>query len=178
MAQDGIRCTFSRMSPETKRPELFTIGYQLRSISSFLTLLRSSNVSVVFDVRDNAWSYRRPYRSVVLEEALAAAEIRYVHAPFAGNPRSIRRAASDHSECLELYDQHLAASPQIVGEFSRMLTEEWTSGGTPCVMCYERHPNDCHRSLLLARLVPQLLVKPTLVHLETTGAPRLTGAKV
>ena len=178
MAQDGIPCTFSGMSPETVRRELFTIGYQLRSFSSFLALLRGSNVSVVFDVRDTAWSYRKPYRSTALEEALAAAEIRYVHTSFVGNPRSIRRAASDHSERLALYDEHLAASPQIVEMFSRLLTEEWTSGGTPCVMCYERHPDDCHRSLLLARVIPQLRVKPALVHLETTGAPRLTGASV
>lgn len=160
------------------RRELFTIGYQLRPFSSFLALLQSSNVSVVFDVRDTAWSYRKPYRSAALEAALAAAKIRYVHVPFAGNPRSIRRGASDHSEGLALYDQHLAASPKIVKMFSRILTEEWTSGGTPCVMCYERHPNDCHRSLLLARVIPRLTVKPALVHLETTGAPRLTGAKV
>lgn len=158
--------------------DIFTIGYQLRSLADFVQELQRAGVDVVLDVREVAWSNRREYSQGSLRAALGAIGIEYIHARFAGNPKELRRAASSHEECLKMYDEYLDASPSIVAEFDSTLTQLIQDGRKACLLCYERHPGDCHRTILLRHWKESTGAEAEVLHLSTEGAPRLIGGQI
>ncbi len=161
------------MRSETSR-SVFTIGYQLRSGSEVVDRLKSAGVDVLIDVRETPWSYKRDFRAAALQDALATHGIDYVHAEFAGNPKALRRKAESHEACLDLYAEHLVSAADVMVKLSELLEELWKTGRSPCLLCYERHPRDCHRSVLLSRWPSASNRAPEVIHLGTRGAPRLT----
>ena len=153
---------------------VFTIGYQLRSGPEVVDRLVSAGVDVLIDVRETPWSYKQDFRAAALQDTLATHGIDYVHAEFAGNPKTLRRQAQSHDACLDLYEEHLSEESDVLTKLSALLEEIWGMGKRPCLMCYERHPGDCHRSVLLSSWTITVDENPEVVHLGTGGAPRLT----
>lgn len=153
---------------------LFTIGYQLRSADEVVSELVEAGVDVLIDVRETPWSYRPDFRAPSLRHRLIDAGIRYVHAKFAGNPKELRRSAATHEECLDSYALHVENTPDVISALQELLHDLWREGSRPCLMCYERHPADCHRSVLVELWSEATGTTPTLVHLEPEGAPRFT----
>jgi uncharacterized protein (DUF488 family) len=108
-------------------PVLYTLGYQQRSVDEFTEILRDSNVDVLIDVRETAWSHKPGLTKGSLQGALAANGIEYVHADFAGNPKWLRANADSHRECLDWYAWYL---PFLA------------AGKGVCLTCFERHADD------------------------------------
>lgn len=149
---------------------LYTIGYERQSIEAYVDALVAAGVTVVVDVRQTAWSYKRNFSKVPLARALAAAGIDYVHAEFAGNPKEIRAAARTHAECLDSFDEYLDAADYVLELLDAMLSDLFSEGKAVCLTCYERHPADCHRGILAHRWAEQRAAR--VQHLEFDGAPR------
>lgn len=154
-------------------PALYSLGYQLRSVDEFVQVLSRAGVDVVVDVREVPWSRKPGFSKTALEGALEAAGIAYEHARFAGNPKALRRAADSHEDCLASYAAYLDERPDLVAGLDGLVGEHLGGGRSVCLVCYERHPHDCHRSILIERLrgVRQVEV----VHLDPEGAPRLSS---
>jgi hypothetical protein len=153
---------------------LCSAGYQKRSISDLLNLLITGGVTHLVDVRETPWSYQRQFSRASLEPALKEVGLAYVHAKYAGNPKQIRRAAASHADCLRLYGIHLAEHPEIISQLRANLIELFERGARPCLFCYERHPADCHRNIVLDALKSDLsdLFDVKIEHLGPDGAPR------
>lgn len=134
---------------------VYSIGYEKRSLEEFIGLLKASGITLLIDVRDVPWSHKPGFSKAPLLKALAAAGIRYHHAKFAGNPKALRRGAGGTAELLKRYQRHLDGNPQIVHDFRRLLDAAFAEGLIPVVMCFERKPEECHRSLLLGRTVSE-----------------------
>ena len=132
-------------------PTLFTLGYQQRSLEEFVCLLLEADVDVLLDVRETAWSHKPGFSKRRLAETAEANGIMYVHASFAGNPKQLRTSAASPDECLQLFDQHLQANPVILEAFDELVGRFLDAGRRVCLMCYERHPGDCHRGVLAER---------------------------
>ena len=130
---------------------LYTLGYEKRTIEEFLAILKSVEVDVLIDVRDVAWSHKRDFAKAALHAHLAANGIGYVHARFAGNPKRLRARGGTSEELLAIYAEHLDDHPEIVEEFRALVADLAKDGRRPCIMCFERDPRDCHRSVLAAR---------------------------
>lgn len=130
------------------RREIFTFGYEKRSLEEFLALLRRARIDVVLDVRDVPWSHKAGFSKGPLAEALAAAGIEYLHAGFAGNPKALRKAAKDVPDALRLYRAHLREHPEIVARLDQLLEPRLAEGERVCMICFERDPADCHRGAL------------------------------
>jgi len=130
---------------------VFSIGYEKRSLDEFIALLKGHGVRLLLDVRDVAWSHKPGFAKAALMEGLAKQGIRYHHAKFAGNPKALRRISADLPEMLQRYRDHLAANPQIQQSFMALVRGAFSERLTPAVMCFERDPADCHRSILLER---------------------------
>lgn len=152
---------------------LATLGYQLRDIDEYLEVLESEGVDILVDVRENAWSHKPGFSKSSLQERLNRAGIEYVHAEFAGNPKRLRDSAESHDECLEKYSQYLSEQPQIIEKLNTLLLDVLQASRKACLMCYERHPEDCHRSILLEAWRSQKNDPVVIEHLHPTGAPRL-----
>ena len=153
---------------------LYTLGYEKRSIQQFIALLKDARIDVLVDVRETAWSHKPGFSKGALQSALNAAGIAYVHARFAGNPRRFRAAARSHEECLRHYGRHLEENPHVVADLDSLLVRFQSQGLRVCLTCFERHPDDCHRSILAEawRSAREACVE----HLATGGCRRLLTA--
>lgn len=130
---------------------IFTLGYQKRSIAEFVVLLQDADIDVLVDVRETAWSHKPGFSKGALSRALGRAGIDYVHARFAGNPKVLRREASSHAACLQAYARYVDRNVQIVDNFEELIGAMVRGGKRVCLTCFERHHEDCHRSILADR---------------------------
>ena len=133
--------------------KLFTIGYEGATVGEFLAALQGAAVARVIDVRALPNSRRPGFSKTPLRNALAEAGIEYVHLRALGTPADGRAAAraGRHEDLERIYAGQLEL-PEAIAEGARMvgLAEEMPSA----LLCYEREPAGCHRSLLLSALVP------------------------
>lgn len=157
-------------------PEVvYTLGYQQRSIDEFVELALGAGVQVLIDVRETPWSHKKGFSKAALSAALAAVGIEYVHAKFAGNPKSLRRQASDHAECLEWYAVYLEENAAIVDAFEQLMAGIIAQGKRAALTCFERHADDCHRSILAEKWAARGRQRDV-AHLAIEGCPRMLPA--
>ena len=133
--------------------KLFTIGYEGVTMDEFLWALREAGVERVIDVRALPLSRRPGFSKTPLKNALAEAGIEYVHLRALGTPSEGRSAArAGHQEKLEaIYAAQLELPEAIVAaEEMKALAGERPSA----LLCYERDPGGCHRTLLWRAALP------------------------
>lgn len=144
---------------------VFTLGYEKISLQDYLYILIESGVGVVLDVRETAWSYKRGFSKSQLQAALKSVDIEYIHVPSAGNPSSNRKTAKSSAECLRRYKKHLEGHLDCLDELIVQIKKAAKSGRPACLTCFERLPEDCHRSILIdAIALQEPRLRPT--HLE------------
>ncbi|MFL6767504.1 MAG: DUF488 family protein [Sphingomicrobium sp.] len=127
---------------------IFTIGYEATTMAEFLAALKAAGVERVIDVRALPLSRRPGFSKTPLKNALAEVGIDYVHLKALGTPADGRAAAraGKQSELERIYAAQLDLPEAMVqGEQMRELASEKPSA----LLCYEREPAQCHRSLLL-----------------------------
>jgi uncharacterized protein (DUF488 family) len=108
-------------------------------------------VKRVIDVRAVPLSRRPGFSKNILKNGLAEAGIDYVHLKALGTPPAGREAARKgrHSELERIYAGQLDLPEAIVAAAEmRDLAAERPSA----LLCYERDPQVCHRSLLLGQV--------------------------
>ncbi len=123
-----------------------TIGYQGSRFVAFRSTLQEAGIVTLIDVRAVPWSRNPQFTKQALTGGLAAARIAYIHLGALGNPHEGREASADGDrEAFEaIYRRHLE------GEEARAALAEaaYIAGREPtCLMCMERDPHSCHRSL-------------------------------
>ena len=132
---------------------IFTIGYESSTVAEFLAVLRQARVERVIDVRAVPNSRRPGFSKNLLRNALAEVGIDYVHLRALGTPADGRAAAraGRMDELERIYAGQLELPEAIVqGAEMLELAEEKPSA----LLCYEREPAGCHRTLLLRSLAP------------------------
>lgn len=132
---------------------IFTIGYEAATVGDFLAALSSAGVERVIDVRAMPNSRRPGFSKTPLKNALAEAGIDYVHLRALGTPAAGREAARKgrHEELRRIYAGQLEL-PEAIAEGAQML--ELARDKRTALLCYERDPAGCHRTLLLAAVAP------------------------
>lgn len=141
-----------------------TIGHSNHPIERFVALLKAGGVERLVDVRSTPWSRRHPqFGRDKLSKSLAEAGIAYVHegAALGGKPVSKSDGGSS-------YDQ-LAARPEFKSALDRVI--EGAGDTTQCLMCAEKEPLDCHRTVLVSRRLAERGV--AIEHLLADGSMRL-----
>lgn len=134
---------------------LFTIGYEGRALDELIAELVAARVDRVIDVRELPLSRRRGFSKTPLAAALAEHDIDYVHLRQAGNPFRYEKDDIPRDELLAKYRVHLAASKEAVDDVVAA-----AQGRRVSLLCYERHPAECHRSILAKRIARRLKAKP------------------
>ena len=133
--------------------KLFTIGYEATTMGEFLDALKSAGVERVIDVRAVANSRRPGFSKTPLRNALAEVGIDYVHLRALGTPPDGRTAAraGRHEDLKRIYAAQLDLPEAIVAAAQmRELAREKPSA----LLCYERDPGGCHRTLLWRSAMP------------------------
>ena len=132
---------------------IFTIGYEATNVGEFLAALAAAGVKRVIDVRAVPNSRRPGFSKTPLRNALAEADIDYVHLRALGTPAAGREAArrGRHEDLKRIYAGQLEL-PEAIAEGAQML--ELARERPSALLCYERDPAGCHRTLLLAAVAP------------------------
>lgn len=141
---------------------LFTIGHSNHPIEAFIELLHRHGVTAVGDARSHPYSrYVPQYSREPLKVALARAGIAYV---FLGKELGAR---SKNPACYRQgkvqYDC-LAKQPQFADGVRRVI--EGMQRHTIALMCAEKDPLECHRSLLVARKLHEAGLEITHIHAD------------
>ena len=132
---------------------VFTIGYEGATVGEFLQALTDAGVKRVIDVRAVPNSRRPGFSKTPLRNALAEEGIEYVHLRALGTPADGRAAAraGRHEDLIRIYAGQLEL-PEAIAEGAQMVD---LAGEKPsAVLCYERDPAGCHRTLLLSAVAP------------------------
>lgn len=132
---------------------IFTIGYEGTTMAEFLEALTSAGVERVIDVRALPLSRRPGFSKSPLRAALAEAGIDYVHLRALGTPADGRAAARTgrHEDLERIYASQLEL-PEAIAQGAQML--ELAAEKLSALLCFEREPAGCHRSLLLRWVAP------------------------
>ncbi len=141
--------------------KVLTLGYQGLSLENYVETLLASNVGIVLDVREVAWSYNRRYIKSVLQRTLLEAGIKYTHLRICGNPSSNRKTANSVEECLSRYRDYLKENMECLETLLEYVDCASKREKPACLTCYEHKPEDCHRSILtnaLIEIVPELQI--------------------
>ena len=133
--------------------KLFTIGYEATTMGEFLDALTKAGVERVIDVRAVPNSRRPGFSKTPLRNALAEVGIDYVHLRALGTPSDGRTAAraGRHKDLKRIYAAQLDLPEAIVaaGQMRDLAAEKPSA-----LLCYERDPAGCHRTLLWRSALP------------------------
>ena len=137
----------------SSQSQVFTIGHSNHSAEAFLTLLQRHRVDEVVDVRSAPYSRYTPcFNHGVLSEALDEAGINYVFLGGELGGRPADRSCYDADGRVR-YD--LLAKTDLFDDGIRLVTRH-ADERRVCLMCSEKDPLDCHRTLLVARALVEL----------------------
>jgi uncharacterized protein (DUF488 family) len=133
---------------------IFTIGYEGVTQAEFLAALKDAKVERVIDVRAVPNSRRPGFSKNLLRNALAEEGIDYVHLRALGTPADGRAAAraGRHDDLQRIYSGQLEL-PEAIAESAQMV--ELAKEKPSALLCYEREPGGCHRTLLLRAAAPE-----------------------
>ena len=127
---------------------VFTIGHSTHPIATFTALLRQHAISAAGDVRSMPFSRRNPqFNRHNLEAALRAENIAYI---FLGKELGAR---SEDPACYQngkVQYELMAQTPLFAAGITH-LTDLIAQGQRLAILCAEKEPLMCHRTILVAR---------------------------
>jgi len=133
------------------RHPVFTIGYSTHSLDAFVALLRQHGVTALADVRSAPYSRFNPqFNKEALKSSLKAHGIKYV---FLGRELGAR---SDDRSCYEngrVQYARLAQTDLFLSGIERVV--RGADDYRVALMCAEKEPLECHRTLLVARALAE-----------------------
>lgn len=141
------------MSQVSRSPLLATIGYEGVNLPVFLATLKGAGVTLLLDVRELAISRRKGFSKSSLSQALSSVGIDYQHERALGAPRHVRhrlREDGDFKRYFAEFREYLATQDALLDELARTLR------GRIALLCFERNPDECHRSVVVAALAKRL----------------------
>lgn len=137
--------------------KIFTIGYEGTTQPELIAALQAAGVTRLIDVRAVPLSRKPGFSKKILATGLAEAGIEYVHLKALGTPPEGRDAArkGDHATLERVYAGQLEL-PEAIAQSAALLTlvEEQPSA----LLCFERDPGGCHRTLLIEAVAPDAKV--------------------
>jgi uncharacterized protein (DUF488 family) len=147
---------------------LVTIGVYDWTLSAFLVALRRANVRMLLDVRQRRGVRGSEYawaNSKRLQAALADAGVAYEHLPELAPTTELRHLqyADDARQGVGKRSRERLA-PEYAERFTRErldlvdldpIVESMPADGATALLCVERDPDACHRSLVAQRMADE-----------------------
>ncbi|MCY3023281.1 MAG: DUF488 domain-containing protein [Planctomycetota bacterium] len=131
---------------------IHTLGHSNVPVEHFLGLLTQHGVQLVADVRSSPYSkFAVDYNAAPLKRVLVAAGLAYL---YLGQELGGRPPEAEYYDAqgYVLYDR-IAASPRFRSGLEQLLTE--AARARVALLCSEESPAECHRRLLLARVLAE-----------------------
>ena len=134
--------------------QIFTIGYEGATQPEVVAALDAAGVTLLADVRAVPLSRRPGFSKNILANGLKEAGIDYVGLKALGTPPEGREAArrGDHATLALVYAGQLA-DPAAMLQGAQL--RELAAARPTALLCFEREPQGCHRSLLIDAVLPE-----------------------
>ena len=147
----GTGLEAKRVAPHVRamrKTTIFTIGYEGATVDGLIDTLAAAGVKCLIDVRAVPQSRKPGFSKRALAAALAERGIAYRHLQRLGTPTEGRNAArkGDIETMRRIYLDHLTAA-DAQAETAMLLDVARESPAA--LLCFERLPAACHRSVLL-----------------------------
>ena len=132
---------------------IFTIGYEGTTLSAFIDVLKAAGVERVLDVRALPLSRRPGFSKSALKGALKNRVLEYLHLKALGTPPEGRAAARSgrYVDLVRIYEGQLEL-PEAIAQAAQMMA--LVAEKPTALLCMERQPAHCHRTLLLNAIAP------------------------
>ncbi|MFJ5802984.1 DUF488 domain-containing protein [Streptomyces decoyicus] len=135
------------MTPNT----VFTIGHSTHSVAHFLSLLHKHEITAVADVRSTPASRFTPqFNRDAVKRSLCEVGIKYV---FLGEELGARTKDATCYVDGQVQYSRLARTPDFVSGINRLL--KGAQNERIAIMCTEQEPLECHRCVLVARVLEE-----------------------
>jgi uncharacterized protein (DUF488 family) len=135
--------------PQSRKPDVFTIGHSTRPIGEFIELLESNGVKQLIDIRTIPKSRHNPqFNQESLDASLGAAKIHYVHMKELGGLRHSKKDSINlgwRNASFRGYADYMQ-TPEFAEGLERAIA--LAQKKTTALMCAEAVPWRCHRSLV------------------------------
>jgi uncharacterized protein (DUF488 family) len=142
---------------------VFTVGHSTHSLEAFVALLRQHDVTAVADVRSTPYSRTNPqFNRETLERHLKEHGIKYVFLGAELGARSNDLTCYEHGR---VQYARLAQTDLFRAGIDRVI--RGANEYRIALMCAEKEPLDCHRTILVARALSELGV--TIQHILADG---------
>lgn len=129
---------------------IYTIGHSTHSIEEFLSLLERASIEAVADVRSTPYSRRQPqFNRESIRHALASKNIEYV--PLGAELGGRGNSHSERDEHGRIVYRSIAESDEFQEGIQRVQTGSRRM--RIALMCTERDPLNCHRGILVSRIL-------------------------
>lgn len=132
---------------------IWTIGYEGVTQPDLIAALTSAGVETLIDVRAVPLSRRPGFSKNVLAAGLKEAGIGYLLLKALGTPPEGREAArKGRHDILERVYAGQLELPEAIAQSAQMQDEARVHRSA--LLCFERDPNGCHRTILLIAVAP------------------------
>ena len=153
LEDDGVALRRIRDARPRRAPaRLSTIGYEGRTLEGYLNKLLRSSVTLLCDVRRNAFSRKYGFSKTTLAGACDGVGIRYEHLPELGVESRFRQGLetqADFDALFKMYERRIL--PRRDDALAKI--RAWLqSGESVALTCYEREAGQCHRHCVAAEL--------------------------
>lgn len=134
---------------------IFTVGYEGTDIDRFVATLKAANIMQLADVRAVALSRKKGFSKTKLALRLSEEGIEYRHFVKLGDPKPGREAAraGKFDEFRKIYGSHFS-SCEAQSDLSDLKC--YASESATVLLCFERDPKECHRSIVAESLSSSL----------------------
>lgn len=136
-----------------QRLRIFTIGYENATVDEVLGALRAAGIEQVADIRAVAASRRPGFAKSALAANLASVGIGYRHFRALGTPKEGRDAAKK-GDRVTLERVYASQLDMAEAQAEAVVLMGFAAERPTALLCFERDPDLCHRSLLIAALMP------------------------
>ena len=127
-------------------PVLYTVGHSVHPIDHFVVILKKNKIDAIADVRSSPYSRFTPqFNREPLKDTLRSEGIQYV---FLGDELGARRNEPQCYENGKVIYHKVAALPLFLKGVERL--QEGASKMRVAIMCAEKDPLTCHRTVLVA----------------------------
>ena len=140
-ALDRIESTRPQAAPS----RLFAIGYEGRTLESYLNLLIREGATLLCDVRRNAISRKYGFSKTTLERACSGVGIRYEHLPELGIESRRRRGLKTEADFKTLFKTYEQTILPNQGDALEKIRVWLRSGESVALTCFEFEAGLCHR---------------------------------
>ena len=148
-----------------RQVNLYTIGYEGRTLDDFVSALQTAGVQLLADVREAPVSRKPGFSKSALEQALRASGIAYRHLRALGCPKPIRdqhKVDGDWQRYTREFMQHLDQQQGAVEELAALTQTQLTA-----LLCFETDFDRCHRTYVARAVAAR--TSASIQHLTPTG---------